>query len=126
MTPHCPSNRRNLNPPTSETSTLASPPDPACFAQLAVGCTNPALFFFPSYLSSLHTILPVHNFPQAIPFIKLSSINHDPHLHLSGFSPLRKILTVNHYPHNQDFQHPVNALLFEFGCIFFVGCFPKG
>jgi len=35
----------------------------------------------------------------------LSSINRDSHLHLSGFSPLRKIPTVNHYLRNQDFQH---------------------
>ena len=70
-------------------------------------CFHPScfLFFFPSHLSSLHALLPVHNFLQAFPFIKLSSINHDPHLHLSDFSPLRKILTVNHYLHNPDFQH---------------------
>jgi len=59
------------------------------------------LFFFPSHLSSLHTILPVHNFPHAFPFTKLSSMNHDPHLYLSGLSPLR----INRHLHNPDFQH---------------------
>ena len=60
---------------------------------------SPPLFF------PLHTFLPVHNFPQAFPLIKLLSINHDPHLHSSGFSPLRKIFTVNHCLHSPDFQH---------------------
>jgi len=50
------------------------------------------LFSFSSYFCSFHTFLPVHNIPQAFPFIKLPSINHDLHLHLSGFSPLRKSL----------------------------------
>jgi len=67
---------------------------------------HPTCFSFLLTFSSLHTFLPVHNFPQAFPSTKLSSINHDSHLHLSGFSPLRKILTVNHYLHNQDFQQP--------------------
>jgi len=49
----------------------------------------------------------VHNFPQVFPSTKLSSINHDSHLHLSGFSPLRKILTVDHYLRNQDFQQKI-------------------
>ena len=63
------------------------------------------LIFLPSYLRSLHTFLPVCNLPQAFPLIELSSINHDIHLHLSGFSPLRKILTINHYLRSPDFQH---------------------
>ena len=66
---------------------------------------SPHLFFFPSHLSSQLTFLPEHKFPQVFPSTKLSSINHDSHLHLSGFRPLRKILTVDHYLHNQDFQH---------------------
>ena len=62
------------------------------------------------------SFLPAHNFPQAFPFIKLSSINHDHHLHLTGFSPLRKILAVNHYLHSPDFQHQV--CLSQFRCFF--------
>jgi len=65
---------------------------------------SPHLLFFPLHPSSLHTFLPLPNFPQVFPSTKLSSINHDPHLHLSGFSPLRKIPTVNHYLRNPDFQ----------------------
>jgi len=68
-------------------------------------CFQPTCFSFLHTFSSPHTFLPVHNFPQVLPSTKLSSINHDSHLHLSGFSPLRKILTVNHYLRNQDFQH---------------------
>ena len=66
---------------------------------------SPHLFFFPSHLLARH--LPsckLHNFPQVFPSTKLSSINHDSHLHLSGFSTLRKILTIDHYLRNQDFQ----------------------
>jgi len=43
-------------------------------------------------------------FSQVFPSTKLSSINYYSHLHLSGFTPLRKIPTVNHYLRNQDFQ----------------------
>ena len=52
------------------------------------------------------------------PFLSssLSSINHDHHLHSSSFSPLRKILTVNHYLRSPDFQHQV--CLSEFRCFF--------
>jgi len=55
------------------------------------------LVFLPSHLPSLHTFLPIHNFPQVFPSTKLSSINHESHFHLSDFRPLHKILTVNHY-----------------------------
>ena len=66
-------------------------------------CFHPTCFSF-LHTFSQHTFLPVHNFPHVFPSTKLSSINHDSHLHLSGFSPLRKIPTVNHYLRNQDFQ----------------------
>jgi len=62
------------------------------------------LVFFPSHLFSRHTFLPVHNFPQALLSIKLSSINHDLHLHVSGSSPPPKTPTVNHYLLSQDFR----------------------
>jgi len=68
-------------------------------------CFHPTCFSCLHTVSSQHTFLPVHNFPQVFPSTKLSSISHDFHLHLSGFSPLRKIPTVNHYLRNQDFQH---------------------
>ena len=67
-------------------------------------CFHPTCFSFLHTISSQHTFLPVHNFPQVFPSTKLSSINHDSHLHLSGFTPLRKIPSVNHYFRNQDFQ----------------------
>ena len=70
-------------------------------------CFHTTCFSFLHIFSTQHTFLPVHNFPQVFPSTKLSSINHDSHLHLSGFSPLRKIPTVNHYLCNQDFQHQV-------------------
>jgi len=66
---------------------------------------SPLLFSSPSHPSPLHTFLPVNNFPQAFLFIKLSSINHDLHLHLGGFSRLHKTLTVNHYLRSPDFHH---------------------
>jgi len=68
-------------------------------------CFHPTCFSFLHTFSSRHTFLPIHNFPQVFPSTKLSSINHDSHLRLSGFSPLRNALTVNHYLRNQDFQH---------------------
>jgi len=71
-------------------------------------CFTPLVFpsFLPSYLRSLHTFLPVRNFPQNLPFHQvIININHDLHLHLSGFGPLRKVLTVNHYLGSPDFQH---------------------
>jgi len=43
MTPRCPGNRRNLNPQNSEAVGHAAPQAPLYFAQLAMGCTNPAL-----------------------------------------------------------------------------------
>jgi len=67
-------------------------------------CFHPTCFSFLHTISSQHTFLPVRNFPQVFPSTKLSSINHDSHLHLSGFTPLRKIPSVNHYFRNQDFQ----------------------
>jgi len=42
MTPRWPGNRRNHNPETSEAVGHAVPQDPLYFAQLAMGCTNPA------------------------------------------------------------------------------------
>ena len=69
-------------------------------------CFHPTCFSFLHIFSTQHIFLPVHNFPQVFPSTKLSLINHDSHLHLSGFSPLRKIPTVNHYLRKQDFQHP--------------------
>jgi len=67
-------------------------------------CFHPTCFSFLHTVSLQHTFLPVHRFPRVFPSTKLSSINHDSHLHLSGFSPLRKIPTVNHYLRNQDVQ----------------------
>ena len=67
------------------------------------------LVFLPSHPSSLHFLLPLFlyntTFLKPFPSTNLLSINNSPHLHLSCFSPLRKILTVNHYLRNQDFQH---------------------
>ena len=79
-------------------------------------CFHPTCFSFLHTVSSQHIFLPVHNFPQVFPSTKLSSINHDSHLHLSGFSPLRKIPTVNHYLSNQDFQHSRSKLLRVTAC----------
>ena len=42
---------------------------------------------------------------SSLPFRQVITINHDLHLHLSGFSPLRKIITVSYYLRNPDFQH---------------------
>jgi len=78
---------------------------------------TPLVFLsFSPYHTSTHTFLPAHNLPQAFPFIKLSSINHDHHLHSSGFSPLHKILTVNHYLRSPDFQRQVCPS--QFRCFF--------
>jgi len=41
MTPHWPGNREYVFPPTSVTLPVPSEIGPACFAQLASGCTNP-------------------------------------------------------------------------------------
>jgi len=67
-------------------------------------CFHPTCFSFRHTISTQHTFLPVHNFSQVFPSTKLSSINYYSHLHLSGFTPLRKIPTVNHYLRNRDFQ----------------------
>ena len=71
-----------------------------------------APLFFPTWLFSLHSFLPFHNFPQVFPFHWLIAISHDPHplliqtlcLHLSSSTPLRKTLTVDHYFHVEYFR----------------------
>jgi len=87
----------------------ASPPPPpfsniivgngSLRAAFAVGCALP-LFFFLSHICSVHTFLPVYNFPQAFHFHQVITINHGLYPHLRGFTPLRKILTVN--PHRKS------------------------
>ena len=42
---------------------------------------------------------------SAFPFHQVITINHDFYFHLSGFSPLRKIFTVNHYLRSPDFNN---------------------
>jgi len=69
-----------------------------CFHPLFFLSLQPFARFTPSFLCT--TFLKTFFL-----FIKLTSINHNLHLHLSGFSPLSKILTVNHYLHSPDFQH---------------------
>ena len=78
---------------------------------------SPPLFFFPSRPRSLYTFLPVHNSPQVFPSDQVIAINHDLHLHLSGFTPLCKILTENHYlrsPHfQQQFQSSHRVIIYD-------------
>jgi len=61
---------------------------------------------FLSFSSSLATYLPSYSQLSLSFFHQVITINHDLHLHLSGFTPLRKILTVNHCLHSPQLQHP--------------------
>jgi len=71
-----------------------------------------------SFLPSPPTLPPAHNPSQVFPFYRLITINHDPRLrlilalclHLSGSTPLRKTLTVNHYLHSNYFEQKVNNM----------------
>ena len=70
---------------------------------------SPHLFSFSSHLRLLHTFLAVHWFPQDFPFHQVVTINHDLHPHLRGFTPLRKILTVNHCLRSPHFEQSLTV-----------------
>jgi len=75
---------------------------------LAKGRASPENAFIPLVFLSFTPFLATHLPSCAQLSSRLSFhqviINHDPHLHLSGFGPLRKILTLNHCLRSPDFQ----------------------
>ena len=80
--------------------------------ELVKGCASSENVFtppvFPPYSPLLASHLPSRTqLSLSLSFHQVIIINHDLHIQSSGFSALRKILTVNHYLRSPDFQQTI-------------------